>query len=101
MRLYAPCHSELLYPHTSGLTTNSSRIDLDADYAPEGEAAQGRPEGETAQGAAMPYPGFPGFGALPYQDCVLQPGQMLYIPPGWWHYVRSMSASFSASFWWK
>ena len=32
---------------------------------------------------------------------VLQPGEMLYIPPRWWHYVKSLSVSFSVSFWWK
>lgn len=38
----------------------------------------------------------------PFQpDCVLEPGQMLFIPPGWWHYVRSTTVSFSVSFWWR
>lgn len=30
----------------------------------------------------------------------LQPGEMLYIPPGWWHHVRAETASISVSFWW-
>jgi ribosomal protein L16 Arg81 hydroxylase len=25
---------------------------------------------------------------------------MLYVPPGWWHYVRALTVSFSVSFWW-
>ena len=104
VRMYAPhAHSLLLYPHTEGLNTNSSRIDLDADFASAlplngGEAAGVSTEG----GAASPaYPQFPGFAGLPYMDCVLGPGQMLYLPPGWWHYVRSLSTSCSVSFWWK
>lgn len=34
-------------------------------------------------------------------DCVLEAGQMLFIPPGWWHYVKSTTVSFSVSFWWR
>ena len=44
---------------------------------------------------------FPGLQDLPVMDCVLEAGQMLYIPPGWWHYVKSLSVSFSVSFWWQ
>ncbi|PSN73550.1 Clavaminate synthase-like protein [Corynespora cassiicola Philippines] len=43
---------------------------------------------------------FPGFVDAPYRECVLGPGECLYIPAGWWHYVRSLSPSFSVSFWW-
>lgn len=44
--------------------------------------------------------GPPGFAGLAYHDCVLGPGDMLYIPPRWWHYVQSTTPSFSVSFWW-
>lgn len=30
----------------------------------------------------------------------LQPGDMLYIPPRWWHHARATSESFSVSCWW-
>ncbi|KJZ79793.1 hypothetical protein HIM_00507 [Hirsutella minnesotensis 3608] len=36
-----------------------------------------------------------------YRECVLGPGDTLLIPIGWWHYVRSLSVSFSISFWWN
>ncbi|PHH74349.1 hypothetical protein CDD80_3158 [Ophiocordyceps camponoti-rufipedis] len=36
-----------------------------------------------------------------YRECILQPGDTLLIPIGWWHYVRSLSISFSLSFWWN
>ncbi|KAM0197664.1 hypothetical protein ACHAPA_002681 [Fusarium lateritium] len=36
-----------------------------------------------------------------YWECVLGPGDTLVIPIGWWHYVRSLSVSFSVSFWWN
>jgi len=41
------------------------------------------------------------FRKLPYWDCILEEGDTLYIPVGWWHYVRSLSVSFSVSFWWN
>ncbi|KKY19309.1 putative jumonji domain containing 5 [Diplodia seriata] len=33
-------------------------------------------------------------------EAVLGPGEALYVPKGWWHYVRSLAPSFSVSFWW-
>lgn len=30
---------------------------------------------------------------------VLQPGDLLYLPPRWWHAMHSLSRSFSVSFW--
>ncbi|KAK3292233.1 cupin-like domain-containing protein [Chaetomium fimeti] len=36
-----------------------------------------------------------------YVDCILNEGDVLYIPVGWWHYVRGLSVSFSVSFWWN
>lgn len=44
---------------------------------------------------------FPRFKEAYYVDCILEPGQSLYIPVGWWHYVQSLSISFSVSFWWN
>ncbi|KAK2616375.1 Mitochondrial fission protein [Conoideocrella luteorostrata] len=34
-------------------------------------------------------------------ECILGEGDTLLIPMGWWHYVRSLSVSFSVSFWWN
>ena len=31
---------------------------------------------------------------------VLEPGDALLLPQGWWHYACSLSVSFSVSFWW-
>ncbi|KAL8381254.1 hypothetical protein RB595_005504 [Gaeumannomyces hyphopodioides] len=41
------------------------------------------------------------FRDIPFVDCILEPGDTLYIPAGWWHYVRGLSVSFSVSFWWN
>lgn len=43
---------------------------------------------------------FPGLAGAAFWDCLLRPGQMLYVPPGWWHYMRALTTSFSVSFWW-
>lgn len=32
-------------------------------------------------------------------SAVLEPGDMLIIPPGWWHAMRSEDISFSVSMW--
>ncbi|OBT87237.1 hypothetical protein VE02_04888 [Pseudogymnoascus sp. 03VT05] len=44
---------------------------------------------------------FKTFGEARYVDVILEEGEFLYIPVGWWHYVRSFSVSFSVSFWWN
>ena len=36
----------------------------------------------------------------PYIDLLLREGEMLYIPPNWWHFVEADEMSFSVSFWW-
>ncbi|ROW14648.1 hypothetical protein VPNG_03211 [Cytospora leucostoma] len=41
------------------------------------------------------------FRQVPFVDCILEPGDALYIPIGWWHYVRGLSVSFSVSLWWN
>lgn len=43
---------------------------------------------------------YPGIHEVPYLECLLEPGDALYIPIGWWHYVRSCSVGISVSFWW-
>ncbi len=44
---------------------------------------------------------FPDFSKASYQECVLRPRDVLFIPQKHWHYVRSLELSFSVSFWWS
>ncbi len=44
--------------------------------------------------------GYPGFEAVPYLQCWLRQGQMLFIPRKWWHFVQAASSSLSISYWW-
>ncbi|KAJ8657937.1 hypothetical protein O0I10_006465 [Lichtheimia ornata] len=76
IRLYAPSQTEYLYPH-QGIMSNTSQIDVE------------HPDQEN----------FPLVNKAEYLECILQQGELLYMPPRWWHYIRSLSTSFSVSFW--
>ncbi|KAM3598485.1 uncharacterized protein V6R79_018634 [Siganus canaliculatus] len=79
IRLYSPEDTDKLYPHQSQLLHNTSQVEVE------------NPDTER----------FPEFAQAPYQECVLQPGDVLFIPVRHWHYVRSLELSFSVSFWWS
>ncbi|XP_068694884.1 lysine-specific demethylase 8-like isoform X1 [Montipora foliosa] len=79
LRLYSKTETDKLYPHKSTLLNNTSQVDVE--------------EPDLVR--------FPEFASAVYQECILREGQMLYIPPYYWHYVRSLSLSFSVSFWWN
>ena len=81
VRLYAPSHSAAMYPRREAKQRNSSAVD-----------PRRNPDAIDAA--------FPMFGKAPYVDCVLEPGDTLYVPPKWWHYVQSLTSSFSVSHWW-
>ncbi len=38
--------------------------------------------------------------ATPFEG-ILNPGDLLYIPAGWWHEVKSLDVTMSINFWWK
>ncbi|KAG8513542.1 Bifunctional peptidase and arginyl-hydroxylase JMJD5 [Galemys pyrenaicus] len=79
IRLYAPQESEALYPHDTHLLHNTSQVDVE------------KPDLEK----------FPKFAEAPFQSCILSPGDVLFIPVKYWHYVRALDLSFSVSFWWS
>ncbi|KAF7691054.1 lysine-specific demethylase 8 [Silurus meridionalis] len=79
IRLYSPEETEKLYPHESELLHNTSQVDVE------------NPDVDQ----------FPDFLKATYQECVLEPGDVLFIPKQHWHYVRSLELSFSVSFWWS
>ncbi|XP_061606369.1 lysine-specific demethylase 8 [Phyllopteryx taeniolatus] len=79
IRLYSPEDSDKLYPHPSELLHNTSQVEVE------------NPDMER----------FPEFSKAPYRECVLRPGDVLFIPVQHWHYVRSLEQSFSVSFWWS
>lgn len=76
-RMFSPDESTKLYSHT-GIMSNTSGVkdveNLDLNK-------------------------FPLMQGIVYQDCVISAGELLFIPKGWWHHVRSLSVSLSVSFW--
>jgi len=79
IRLYHPQMTYGLYPHTSHLLSTTSQVDVENP--------------DLSQ--------HPLFEGVTFSDCVLREGDVLYIPPMYWHYIRSLSTSFSVSFWWS
>ncbi|KAI8184658.1 mitochondrial division protein 1 [Colletotrichum sp. SAR 10_77] len=79
LRLYAPHDSEALCPRGDDEVDMSNTSGFDVG-AVEGwdEDAEGRDAIELEE-----------FRGLRHWDCVLEKGDVLYIPMGWWHYVRS------------
>jgi len=73
-------HSPLETPAMTTMLSNTSRVDVFSS--------------NTAD--------FPAFESVvrPSALCaVIEPGDLLYIPPGWWHAMRSEDISFSVSMW--
>ncbi|XP_078295928.1 bifunctional peptidase and arginyl-hydroxylase JMJD5 isoform X2 [Panthera onca] len=79
IRLYSPQESGALYPHDTHLLHNTSQVDVE------------NPDLEK----------FPKFAEAPFLSCILSPGEILFIPVKYWHYVRALDLSFSVSFWWS
>ncbi|XP_028780066.1 lysine-specific demethylase JMJ30 [Neltuma alba] len=79
VRLYPPSLSRELYHYTETLLMNSRQIDLDK----------------------VDEKMFPGLQDLEFVDCILEEGELLYIPQRWWRHVRSLTTGFSVSFCWS
>lgn len=43
---------------------------------------------------------FPRFAEARALQCIVEPGELLYIPRFWWHQIRSQSFSISVNYWW-
>ncbi|GAU90323.1 hypothetical protein RvY_02754 [Ramazzottius varieornatus] len=77
VRLYSESQTEFLYPHAPGMLNNTSQVDVENP--------------DLSQ--------FPAFEKASFYEYILEPGDILYIPPREWHFIRSLSISFSVSFW--
>ena len=47
---------------------------------------------------AIDYTRFPAMRAVTVLECDLAPGELLFIPVGWWHHVRSLDISVTVTF---
>ncbi|KAI6851727.1 MFS general substrate transporter [Hortaea werneckii] len=99
VRLYAPHEALKLYP--MGVTKeginmeNTSQVDISENVA----CLLGR-NGDANVRREIDRK-FPKFKEAQYQEVILNPGDCLYVPLGWWHYVESLTTSSSVNFWWS
>jgi hypothetical protein len=111
VRLYAPSQTPFLYPrgmdeHTGVDMSNTSEIDIEfvmryIEGRGFGDLDGNEDEGDDVNARKWAFEqDFPEFSDAVYVEGILEEGECLFIPRGWWHYVRSLSASFSVSFWW-
>jgi hypothetical protein len=59
-----------------------------------------RPHISRANILAPDYDAFPLLRQAAPLECLLEPGDVLYMPPYWWHQVHSLDLSISVNFWW-
>ncbi|KAG0372441.1 hypothetical protein BGX24_000248 [Mortierella sp. AD032] len=97
IRLYAPKETSKLYCFGVESQNEAGR---EGEESQEGEGGSSM-LGNTSQ-VNVEEPDLerhPLFAKAEYAETILGPGDMLYIPFQWWHYIRSLSTSFSVSFW--
>nr|CDS30013.1 lysine specific demethylase 8 [Hymenolepis microstoma]CUU99928.1 lysine specific demethylase 8 [Hymenolepis microstoma] len=81
VKLYTADQTEFIYPHMeNSMLKNTSQIDV-ASFHPD-------------------FSRFPKFREARGYHGVLLAGEMLFIPPRAWHYIRSLTTSISMNFWW-
>jgi hypothetical protein len=94
VRLYPPEATESVYPRgvdENGINeSNTSEVEIRLDR---------RQSSNVAVEDADRFPMF--LAQTNYCEVIVGPGQCLYIPTGWWHYIESLTASYSVSFWWN
>ena len=86
VRLYNPHQTDKLYPRgiEDGIDmSNTSQLPVE----------------EVEMGLEVDE--FPLFREASYVETILREGDCLYIPAGWWHYIRALTVSFNVSFWWN
>jgi hypothetical protein len=78
--LISPKRTQDVYPHdTHSSRAHCSRVDM--TRWDEGDPDQLQK--------------FPRFDRVKRVECILEKGDILYTPPGWWHHVHSLTASIS------
>lgn len=97
VRLYAPSDTPFLYP-TSTPWTAQRRWPTDSTASPAAPGAVGRGTVSLVDVAAPDAARFPLFQRATCVEAWIQPGDALFIPAGWWHWVHAVSRSISISF---
>jgi hypothetical protein len=87
VRLFSPVASDNMYPYSiqDDLFPNDSPVYIsrimNTDF--------------------INYSQFPKLKNVECFESILEPGDLLFIPSGWWHEVKSLDLSISVNFWWK
>jgi len=102
IRLYPPSETAKLYPlgkDDKGVNMgNTSQVDVSLVRTLKQGEDLNADEVRDVMNVNQKFPMLKG---ARYQEAILGPGECLYVPLGWWHYVESLSTSFSISFWWN
>jgi len=77
--IYSPKHLEEMYP-----------LPVDAPFSHVSPVNAENPD----------FLAHPRFEEAQCHEVVLAPGDVLFLPPFWWHCVRSLDVSISVNFWW-
>jgi lysine-specific demethylase 8 len=105
IRLYPPCETANLYPRGTddkGINMeNTSQVDVSKHVRTSSllGGGNGATDSDTLKEATMKFPKFEE--AQGYVEGVLGPGESVYVPLGWWHYVEGLTVGISVSFWWN
>ena len=95
VRLYAPIESEKLYP------MGGDENGVDMSNTASVDASLARTTASPTREAEKQRRIFPLFEQADFVEGILEPGDCLYVPRGWWHYVEGLSVGASVSFWWN
>ena len=90
VRLYAPSATVNMYPYSINDTVMMGGV-----KHPVVQGSQIADTDSIDEGA------FPNFQLVEVYEGILYPGDLLFIPAGWWHEVKSLDVSMSINFWWK
>ncbi|RPA72255.1 Clavaminate synthase-like protein [Ascobolus immersus RN42] len=104
IRLYPPSATPYLFPRGK----DENGVDMSNTSSIPWEMVEGGMDGENIGGVSGLGGGvdvedavrFGGFEGVEYVECVLDEGEGLFLPRGWWHYVRGLSVGWSVSCWW-
>jgi lysine-specific demethylase 8 len=98
-RLYAPTETARLYP----MGIDDKGVDMNNTSSVDVSLVRSQHETDTAESEKINRQRdmFPLFVKAHFVEGVLGPGECLYIPQGWWHYIEGLTLGASVSFWWN
>lgn len=90
VRLFSPKNTPHMYPYSM-----YDCVTMDGVSHPAVQASQ------IADIDKIDHNKFSDFKLSKCFEAILEPGDLLFIPAGWWHEVKSLDVSMSVNFWWK